>query len=124
MYDNEAMVTVAQLYVDDLPLNIKIWQSGVEADRDVFGTRARFAYEVVHNGLTVIKGDDLYGPATGLWPEAADMAVTLASFLSAASECGEITEHGESYPPETHTWLIANSERLGLWAADMEESEA
>lgn len=109
-YDNAAFVHVPQLYVSDRDLFLQVAQVGVTSDG-----AARFAY-VVWDGddASPIAGEDLCGPAAGTWPEAEDMANVLAGFLGAAYECGEVTEHGESYSPEELEWLEEHADRFQM----------
>lgn len=111
-FDNGATVPVPAMHEGDTAITIEVAQYGVTAEG-----RAQFSYTVREGGMARVTGRDLFGPATGLWPEAADMAVTLASFLGATYECGEVTEHGESYSPEALSWLETHAERLGDFAA-------
>ena len=118
-YDNTADVKVPALYEGDPDITITIMQCGVTESGG-----ARYAYFVLEGGELRISGANLCGPAYGMWPEAADMARTLASFLGATYECGELTEHGESYSPIERMWLEVHAERFGLWASDMEEARS
>ena len=112
-YQNEATVSVPALNTGDTPMTIRIRQSGV--DRDDMGERARFAWVVLHNNVPCLDGNDLYGPATA---GAEAMAVTLADFLGATWEHGELTEHGREYSASDRDWLSEHAERFGVWAAE------
>jgi len=118
-FDNEAKVSVPPLSIEDEEILIHIMQYGVTESGG-----ARFAYVVQHGEEYPISGTDLCGPASGIWPEAADMAVTLGAFLGATFECGKLTEHGEGYSPEELAWLEVHAESLGCWASEMEESRS
>lgn len=117
-FDNIAEVTVPPTYVGDTELTVEIWQSAVNGDGS-----ARFSYIVREDSIAQLVGSDLSGPASGVWPEAADMAFTLGSFLSATYECGELAEHGESYTPAEQVWLSTVAERFGCWVAERDEPE-
>lgn len=111
-FDNDAIVPVPAMYADDEPLTIYIKQSGVEPEGG-----ARFAYRVMAGDVIGVQGDDLRGPAHGVWPEAHDMARVLAGFLGATYECGDLTEHGEQYSRAEQEWLSVHAERLSMWNA-------
>jgi hypothetical protein len=116
-FDNAAELTVPPMYAGDTALTVEIWQSAVNGDGS-----ARFSYIVREDSIAQLVGSDLSGPASGVWPEAADMAYTLGSFLGATYECGDLTEHGESYTPAEQVWLSTVAERFDMWAAEHEES--
>jgi hypothetical protein len=117
-HDRALLVSVPQMMMDDPSMSIRMEWVGME--RDDYGSRARFAYQVMEEGEVKITGADLCGPATGQVPDLMEMVVTLAGFLGATYECGQVTEHGESYPPAERAWLETHAERFNVWAYDME----
>jgi hypothetical protein len=112
-FQNSAEVAVPALYIGEPDVTIEIGQCGVTSDG-----AARFSYIVTEGADIKLSGADLCGPASGVWPEAEDMAVTLASFLGSTYECGELTEHGESYRPHERIWLSTVAERMSAWSAE------
>lgn len=117
--ENYVKIDVDRLRIDDRPLALEVWQIG--GDRRIGEARPRYAYNVWFDGEIVMVGSDLYGPANSIHPEAEEMAATLAGFLGATYECGELTEHGKSYEVDQQAWLAEHAERLSMAAETMRD---
>ena len=116
--DNAAYVNVPAMSFGDPAITIQIWQCGV--DRSWGEQRAQFAYVIRIDGVAGVRGEDLRGPNTGLWPEAEDMAVTLAAFCGTADAedavyCG--------WSASDAAFLAPHAERLSSWAAMREDAQ-
>jgi hypothetical protein len=110
------IVMVAATSDGDPPLRIFIDRRGWTD-----GSRPVYYYEVVYDGDTVLRGEDLRGPAIGDAPGLRAAAVTLAGFLSAAGESlaarGEASDYWPEYEPAQREFLAATHERFGVLAS-------
>ncbi len=108
-------IVVAAMNAGDPPLRILIDRCGWTD-----GTRPVYHYEIVYDGATVLRGDDLHGPATGTAPTLRAAALTLAGFLSAAGESlatrREASDYWREYDPAQREFLAATHERFAALA--------
>lgn len=112
------IVVVAALRADDPPLMICISRAG-----GMDSTRPSYRYAVVCDGATVLRGDDLRGPAVGPADGRAPLlraAGALAGFLAAAGESlaawGEASDFWCAYGPAEREFLTATYERFAALA--------
>jgi hypothetical protein len=109
-------VVVAAIRASDPPLRLLIDRRGWTD-----GTRPVYHYEVVYHGVTVLRGDNLRGPATGAEPALRAAAAILAGFLSAAGESlaarGDASDYWHEYNPAQREFLAATYERFAALAS-------
>lgn len=83
-------------------------------------------YAVYVDGREVISGDDITSPY-GRGSTHAEVAVTLAAFLSADAESLRYREAAEvsgDYDADAVAFLQSEGERLGIWQSEQEEIAA
>ena len=101
---------------------LAVRSEGKHWDPNDSGARVRYRY-TVRDGKTstvVLTGNDLHS-GCGAKPDSQAGMTSLLSFLGATYECGETTEHGESYPAHAQEWLERNAEECAMLAMDREE---
>ncbi|MEJ3745523.1 hypothetical protein WEI85_19805 [Actinomycetes bacterium KLBMP 9797] len=105
-------IVVPQLTGGDPPLRIGLQRQGW-----LDGTRPVYRYEVVYDGVTVLRGQDLRGPAGSPSPPLRASGRALASFLAAAGQSmalrGAASEYWHEYSPQQRRFLTATYERFG-----------
>jgi hypothetical protein len=122
MSDYEYSVAVPSMYAapnDDPNIFIRISAHGGGTVGESYAGNG-WTYSVEVNGSALITGDDLRSNATPATH--AQMAATLANFLSAAGESlslrGDRSEYRDEYLTRQREFLAAEYERLGMFATD------
>ena len=125
--EHEFSIVVPKMYERDSDMVIYISAHGGGTVGESYSDTG-WDYMVTDNGLTVLEGQDLRSGGTPGSHEG--MAATLASFLSATGESFQYHEnvnrdrsqsdYADDYTVSEAEWLMANHERLGLFAYDHE----
>jgi hypothetical protein len=119
--EHEYGVKVPGLYGGDGEVTIYISAHGGGTVGESYAANG-WDYLVTSDGVTVLEGSDIRSaPARAAGH--AEMARTLATFLSAAGESlahgGSESEYAGEYSADESAWLEAEYERLGSFAADL-----
>lgn len=117
--EHEYSVSVPAIMTGDGELIIYISAHGGGTVGEAYAGNG-WDYLVTHDGRIVLEGSDIRS-APGRAAGHAEMARTLASFLSAAGESlalsGESSEYAGEYSADEAEWLAAEYERLGAFAS-------
>lgn len=116
--DVEYSVDVPELCTGDAKVRIEISAVGGGTVGKSYAWNM-WMYNVIYDGQLVITGDDL--GSNGTPATHAEMAVSLAGFLSATAE-SEREMAGVCW--QAREFLELEGERLGVWNADVREAEA
>jgi hypothetical protein len=122
--EHEYAETVPALYGSDAALVIYVSAHGGGTVGEAYANNG-WDYLVTYDGQTMLEGSDLRSPE-GRPASHAEMARSLASFLSAAGESlhysGDRSEYAGEYSASEAEWLAAEGERLGLFALNGEDA--
>lgn len=123
--EREYSVSVPEIMTGDTEVRIYLSAHGGGTVGESYAGNG-WDYLVTDDGVTVIEGSDLRSPE-GRPADHAEMAQSLASFLSAAgehfayrhSQCGSSScDYWDDYSDDEADWLAANYERLGLFSPE------
>lgn len=118
--EHEYSVTVPALSTGDTELTIYVSAHGGGTVGEAYAGNG-WDYLVMSDGARMVEGSDIRS-APGRAAGHAEMARTLANFLSAAGESlyasGDESEYAAEYDEVERAFLVAEYERLGAFAYD------